>query len=175
MANKTKYLIPKDSNQSRVEAKANGIKGGIQLGINNKRRRSYKEIMNTLMSTPISKTQEITLYEKTEDGGTVAKKVNLVDFIKDKYPNVPHDEIDICIFATMRMIELINHPKAEVAMKAFELVRDTSGQKPKDDSKASTTHNNFFGSIAEKVGEATQDLINVTPTKDKKKTVFDLI
>ncbi len=156
----------------RERAVRNGKKGGIQTAINNKKRKSYKELFNVLQDLPVSKDQTIVIYEEDEQGYPVPKRINLADFIKGKYPVIPQEEINNCIFATMKMIELINHPKPEVAMKAFEIVRDTSGQRPEHD--ASNVQNNFFGDIAEKVGEATKDLINVTP-KEKKKDVYDLI
>lgn len=106
--------------------------GGIESGKAKRKTKSYKELFDTLQNKPVSKDQTIDIYKEDTDGDMKLVKISLVDFVRNKFPDIPENEIDNAIFAATKMVDLINHPKAEVAMKAFEIIRDTSGQKPTD-------------------------------------------
>jgi hypothetical protein len=84
MANE-QNLKPFTSDQSREEAKKNGHKGGIQLGINNEKRRTYKEQLETVIKLGEERALEkakkegnLEAVKMIEDGGLIAfEKLNI--------------------------------------------------------------------------------------------------
>lgn len=127
-------------NEARKEDKKNGEAGGIKSGEARRKQKSYKNLLDTLQNKTINKDQTISIYEDDDEGNPVMTKVKLTDFVKKKFPDIPENEINNALFAVIRLIELLEHPKAEVVMKAFEIIRDTSGQKPTDKLKIENEH-----------------------------------
>lgn len=117
--------------QTPKQAQINGSMGGKKQGENSRKRKSYKEILDLLQSCPIKKDQTISVQKKI-NGDVISMNVNLIDYLKDKYPHLSEEEINNATFASIKMIELIDHPDGRVAIKAFEVVRDTVGEKPVD-------------------------------------------
>lgn len=100
-------LIPKDSNQSREEAKKNGRKGGKASGIARRKRKTMREQMEMLMSLPLSPNQN-KLKEQIKQLG------------------IPEDDINM----QMAMIVSMFQQGVKGNTKAFELIRDSLGEKP---------------------------------------------
>ncbi len=121
--------------------------GGIASGEARRKTRSYKELFDTLQNKSVSKDQTIDIYKEDSEGVMKLVKISLIDFVRNKFPDIPENEIDNAIFAATKMIDLINHPKAEVAMKAFEIIRDTSGQKPTDKLDIKTDPNDIRNTV----------------------------
>ncbi len=125
--------------QTPKQAQINGSKGGKKQGENKRKRKSYKEILDLLQSCPIKKDQTISVQKEIKTNGDIIfMNVNLIDHLKDKYPNLSEEEINNATYASIKMTELINHSDAKVAIKAFEVVRDTVGEKPVDKQDLNT-------------------------------------
>jgi len=134
MANNENLIQNTDRSPSkaREEDKKNGKDGGIESGKVRSKQKSYKEIFELLQECPVNKDKTISIQAELVPGSIVSKDVNLIDYLVTKYPNLSSEEITNATFASIKMLELIDHPDAKVAIKAFEVVRDTSGQKPVD-------------------------------------------
>ena len=107
MANE-QNLIPKDSNQSREEAKKNGQKGGIASGKARRERKAMKETLETLLSMPLKNGQEADLEEIQSLASTKGKNITVQEAIM--------------------LAQIQKAMKGDT--KAAEYVRDTIGQKP---------------------------------------------
>lgn len=95
----------KDSNQSRDEARENGRKGGIASGEARRRKKALKEQLDLLLSLPVTNT-------KTKN--------------KIKKLGIEEDDID----NQMAMTVSIYQKASKGNVKAYELIRDTLGEKP---------------------------------------------
>lgn len=106
MANE-QNLIPFTSDQSREEAKKNGQKGGIASGEARRMKRTLREQMELLLSLPI------------QDENTKAFITSL---------GIDPDQIDNGTALVVSMYQ----ESLKGNTKAFELFRDTIGEKPTD-------------------------------------------
>ena len=112
MAN-VKNLKPKDSNQSREEAKINGKKGGIASGKARRERKALKEELLLLLSEgDTQKKVSLALIQEAMDGNT----------------------------------------------KAFEIIRDTIGEKPKEKIEHSGNVNNPYANLSEELKKLAGDV-----------------
>lgn len=100
-------LKPKDSNQSREEAKKNGKKGGIASGKARRERKAMREQLEMLLKLPVKS-------EKTK------KQIHDLG-ISDK-------EIDNQMALTISLYQ----EALKGNTKAYELIRDTLGEKIPD-------------------------------------------
>ena len=107
MANE-QNLIPKDSSQSREEAKKNGQLGGIASGKARRERKAMKETLETLLSMPLKNGQEADLDEIQSLAATKGKNITVQEAIM--------------------LAQIQKAMKGDT--KAAEYVRDTIGQKP---------------------------------------------
>lgn len=115
MANE-ENLIPKDSNQSREEAKKNGKKGGLKSGKVRRAKKSLKDLFIQLSNTKLTKDNDL------------AKGKNF-KAIKILYPHLTEEEI------THQVLLYFGQFKCAVkggkgSTKAFVNIRDTMGEKP---------------------------------------------
>ena len=106
MANE-QNLIPFTSEQSREEAKKNGAKGGKASGVAKRQRKTLKEQLELLLSLPVKD-------EQTRD------------YIASL--GIDPDTIDNATALTLSMYQ----EGLKGNTKAYELIRDTLGEKPSD-------------------------------------------
>ncbi len=106
MANE-QNLTPFTSDQSREEAVKNGAKGGVASGEARRRKKTLREQMEMLLSLPVKD-------EATRD------------FIESL--GISPDEVDNALAITLSMYQ----EALKGNTKAFELIRDTIGEKPTD-------------------------------------------
>lgn len=98
-------LIPFTSEQSREKAKENGAKGGRASGEAKRRKKSLREQMEMLLSLPV-------------------KDPRTKQFIKEL--GISPKEIDNAMAITLAMYQ----EALKGNTKAYELIRDTIGEKP---------------------------------------------
>ena len=103
-----KDLIPFNK-RSKDEAKKMGSKGGKKSGEVRKKAKTFKELTQKLLSTPIQSDEKV------------------MKFIKELFPDIKDKEITARFAMIIRQIE-----KAikKGDSKAFEVIRDTAGEKP---------------------------------------------
>ena len=106
MANE-QNLTPFTSDQSREEAVKNGAKGGRASGESKRRKKTLREQMEMLLSLPVQD-------EQTRD------------FIESL--GIQPDEVNNALAITLSMYQ----EALKGNTKAFELIRDTIGEKPTD-------------------------------------------
>lgn len=106
MANE-QNLTPFTSEQSREEAVKNGAKGGRASGESKRRKKTLREQMEMLLSLPVQD-------EQTRD------------FIESL--GIQPDEVNNALAITLSMYQ----EALKGNTKAFELIRDTIGEKPTD-------------------------------------------
>lgn len=106
MAN-VQNLIPFTSDQSREEAKKNGRKGGIASGEAKRRERTLKETLEKLLSLPL----------KDESTREYIRQLGFND-----------EELDNKTAINVAMYQ----EALKGNVKAYELIRDTMGEKPTD-------------------------------------------
>ncbi len=109
MANENN-LIPKDSNQSREEARINGKKGGIASGKAKRRRKTMKMQLELLMSSKLDNPD----LEKIKKALTKFK--------------IPKSDENIQMAMNVSMVQ----QALKGNTKAYEIIRDTLGEKPAD-------------------------------------------
>ncbi len=98
-------LKPKDSNQSREEAKINGKKGGIASGKARRERKAMREQLEILLNLPL-------------------KNEKLTKQIKEL--GIKEKEIDNQMALTISLYQ----EALKGNTKAYEIIRDTIGEKP---------------------------------------------
>ena len=106
MANE-ENLRPFTSEQSHEEAVSNGAKGGIKSGEARRRKKTLREQMEMLLALPV-------------------KDPNTRDFIESL--GIDPETIDNALAITLSMYQ----EALKGNTKAFELIRDTIGEKPTD-------------------------------------------
>lgn len=106
MANE-QNLTPFTSEQSREEAVKNGAKGGRASGESKRRKKTLREQMEMLLSLPV-------------------QDENTRDFIESL--GIQPDEVNNALAITLSMYQ----EALKGNTKAFELIRDTIGEKPTD-------------------------------------------
>ena len=107
MANE-QNLKPKDSSQSREEAKKNGRKGGIASGKARRERKALKETLEELLAMPIKDGRADDIEKIKSIAGIKGKNITMQEAI---------------------MVAMLNKA-AKGDVRAAEYVRDTIGQKP---------------------------------------------
>lgn len=118
MANE-KNLIPFTSDQNREEAKKNGRKGGVASGKAKAKKKLMKELAMELINNSIAD-------EK------------LVERILSLFPQVSKQDMQV---QTAMLVAQINKA-LKGDSKAFEVVRDTAGQKPIEQTVVAFDENN---------------------------------
>lgn len=98
-------LKPKDSNQSREEAKKNGKKGGVASGKARRERKAMREQLEMLLTLPL-------------------KNKNLKKQITNL--GIASDDVDNQMAMTIALYQEAMRGNT----KAYELIRDTLGEKP---------------------------------------------
>ena len=106
MANE-ENLIPFTSDQDREEAKKNGIKGGVASGVARRKKKRMKELC------------DLVLNNKIQDERTIEN-------LKERFPEIDAEDATFELMLILKQYEKAKDGDA----KAFELLRDTSGQKP---------------------------------------------
>lgn len=106
MANE-ENLVPFTSDQDREEAKKNGKKGGVASGKVRREKKRMKELCDLVLNNKIQD-------EKTIEG------------LKQRFPEMNTDDVTFELMLILKQYEKAKDGDA----KAFELLRDTSGQKP---------------------------------------------
>ena len=106
MANE-ENLRPFTSEQSHEEAAKNGAKGGIKSGEVRRRKKTLREQMEMLLALPV-------------------QDPNTRDFIESL--GISADEVNNALAITLSMYQ----EALKGNTKAFELIRDTIGEKPTD-------------------------------------------
>jgi hypothetical protein len=109
MANENN-LIPKDSNQSREEARINGKKGGIASGKAKRQRKTMKMQLELLMSSKL-------------DNPDLEKIKKVLTKFK-----IPKSDENIQMAMNVSMVQ----QALKGNTKAYEIIRDTLGEKPAD-------------------------------------------
>lgn len=109
MANENN-LIPKDSNQSREEARINGKKGGIASGKAKRKRKTMKMQLELLMSSKL-------------DNPDLEKIKKVLTKFK-----IPKSDENIQMAMNVSMVQ----QALKGNTKAYEIIRDTLGEKPAD-------------------------------------------
>ena len=169
MANNENLKKGKDThfatNTSEEQAKI-AKAGGIASGKVKRKNKSYQEIFDLLQNSPLKKDKTIKVYKEIE-GECTYVDTNLIDYLKEKYPNLSEEEINNATFASIKMIELIDHPDAKVAIKAFEVVRDTSGQKPVDKQDTNFTQEVKYIEVDKSKTDEYKRLINEVVNEGK--------
>lgn len=106
MANE-ENLIPFTSDQDREEAKKNGIKGGVASGVARRKKKRMKELC------------DLVLNNKIQDERTIEN-------LKERFPEIDAEDATFELMLILKQYEKAKDGDP----KAFELLRDTSGQKP---------------------------------------------
>jgi len=114
----TQNLIPYTTDQSREEASKNGTKGGIASGKSRRDKKTYQMMAQHLLDMQVPDTI------KTEDG----KEIDIKETIKQLFPKLKDEDI------TNRVAQLFILMKKSLQgdIRAIEIMRDTSGEKPTD-------------------------------------------
>lgn len=100
-------LRPFTSDQSREEATKNGAKGGIASGEARRRKKTLKEQMEMLLALPVQDEQTKAFIESL---------------------GIESEEVNNALAITLSMYQ----EALKGNTKAFELIRDTIGEKPTD-------------------------------------------
>lgn len=136
MANE-QNLIPKDSSQSREEAKRNGKKGGIASGKARREKKAMKETLEVLLTMPLK-------------DGRVAdlETIKSVASIKGK---------NITVQEAIMLAQIQKAMKGDT--KAAEYIRDTTGQKvlPTVVSEQSSTDDGFIEALKGEAAEVWEE------------------
>lgn len=136
MANE-QNLIPKDSSQSREEAKRNGKKGGIASGKARREKKAMKETLEVLLTMPLK-------------DGRVAdlETIKSVASIKGK---------NITVQEAIMLAQIQKAMKGDT--KAAEYIRDTAGQKvlPTVVSEQSSTDDGFIEALKGEAAEVWEE------------------
>ena len=118
MANE-ENLVPFTSDQDREEAAKNGKKGGVASGKVRREKKRMKELCNLVLNNKIQD-------EKTIEG------------LKQRFPEMNTDDVTFELLLILKQYEKAKDGDA----KAFELLRDTSGQKPIEQTIVAFDENN---------------------------------
>ena len=102
-------LKPFTSDQSREEAKKNGRKGGIASGVAKAKRKQLKELAKAILDNGIQDDSQI-------------------ERIREQLPDLNKQDVTWGLALLLKQFEKAKDGDP----KAFELLRDTSGQKPVD-------------------------------------------
>lgn len=147
MTNKTKNLKPIQKGElSKEEAKKRGQKGGIKSGEVRREKRQLKEILETFL--------EMDAPQKMKD-----KALEII-------PELDNERLSLKASLVVTLIEKILNGD----MKAFELMRDTIGEKPIEKQEITQCENNIQTfSISESECNDTEKII------EKLKLVSDKI
>lgn len=113
--NKNDNLIPIKT-LSNEEAKARGAKGGKATAVANRKRKAFKDVFNTLLSWQLSPDLAAALNEKSDALG-----IDTTGFTANDYA------------AIAQVIKAIGGDT-----RAFEVIRDTVGEKPIDKAEVKT-------------------------------------
>ena len=114
----TKHLKPYQftSEQDRKKAIVNGRKGGIKSGISRRTNKQLKDVLNTILEYKIS---EEDMHELLDDG------------ILEQLSEEEIRELDRKFFLTYKLYKMAMSEKI-TSVRAFETIRDTIGENPKD-------------------------------------------
>lgn len=146
MANNSNLLQGNPATQftSGRVAVENGKLGGEAKAENIKQRKQMQECLNLLQEMPVNEEEIITLTIENENGEIEHKKINVIDFIKGKYPALNEDDLSNDLYAAVRLLQLLNHPNPNIVIKAFVTYCDYSGQKPPDKVHQTGTGNTII-------------------------------
>ena len=129
MANE-KNLIPFTSDQSREEAKKNGRKGGIASGEKKRADKQLKTIATLILNS------------------TVKDKENF-EYLKKEIDNIEEEQVTRGALLLSKIFMKANSKNASFndLVKALEVLRDTSGQKPIEKQEVTNVDNNGYMQI----------------------------
>ena len=102
-----KNLIPFTSDQDREEAQKNGKKGGVASGVARRKKRQLKELCNIILENKITDNK-------------------MIENIRNRFPELAIDDVNFGLMLLLKQYEKAKDGDA----KAFEIIRDTAGQKP---------------------------------------------
>ena len=129
MANE-QNLIPFTSDQSREEAKKNGRKGGIASGEKKRADKQLKTIATLILNS------------------TVKDKENF-EYLKKEIDNIEEEQVTRGALLLSKIFMKANSKNASFndLVKALEVLRDTSGQKPIEKQEVTNVDNNGYMQI----------------------------
>lgn len=103
------------------EARENGRKGGIASGEARKKKKQLKELAEVILDNKI-------------------KNEAVIEDMKDKFPELNIEDITYGLMLLLKQYEKAKDGDA----KAFELLRDTSGQRPVEKQEVTNLDNNGY-------------------------------
>ena len=103
------------------EARINGTKGGIASGEARKKKKQLKELAEVILDNKI-------------------KNEAVIEDMKDKFPELNVEDITYGLMLLLKQYEKAKDGDA----KAFELLRDTSGQRPVEKQEVTNLDNNGY-------------------------------
>ena len=103
------------------EARINGTKGGIASGEARKKKKQLKELAEVILDNKI-------------------KNEAVIEDMKNKFPELNVDDITYGLMLLLKQYEKAKDGDA----KAFELLRDTSGQRPVEKQEVTNLDNNGY-------------------------------
>ena len=124
-------LVPFTSDQNREEASKNGKKGGVASGESRRRKKAFKEQIDYFLSLPFP--------DMVDRDGNKMREVFKNFGIED-------EEIDNQMAMVLSMWRSVIN-KGDVS--AFIALRDTVGEKPKDEITVDGKVNNPYASLTE--------------------------
>jgi len=132
MANEQNLIPVRTENEAREK----GRNGGIKSGEARRNRKSFREILNELMAMPLN-------------DADMSELENVVSFMQLQGKNVDVGTA-ICIKQTQRALKGDS--------RAYEIIRDTAGEKPKLESGASKASLDKLDEVLAKIGGVTNEL-----------------
>ena len=123
-------LIPFTSDQSREEDKKNGRKGGIASGEKKRADKQLKTIATLILNS------------------TVKDKENF-EYLKKEIDNIEEEQVTRGALLLSKIFMKANSKNASFndLVKALEVLRDTSGQKPIEKQEVTNVDNNGYMQI----------------------------
>lgn len=103
------------------EARINGTKGGIASGEARKKKKQLKELAEVILDNKI-------------------KNEAVIEDMKNKFPELNVEDITYGLMLLLKQYEKAKDGDA----KAFELLRDTSGQRPVEKQEVTNLDNNGY-------------------------------
>lgn len=103
------------------EARINGTKGGIASGEARKKKKQLKELAEVILDNKI-------------------KNEAVIEDMKDKFPELNVEDVTYGLMLLLKQYEKAKDGDA----KAFELLRDTSGQRPVEKQEVTNLDNNGY-------------------------------
>lgn len=103
------------------EARINGTKGGIASGEARKKKKQLKELAEVILDNKI-------------------KNEAVIEDMKDKFPELNVEDITYGLMLLLKQYEKAKDGDA----KAFELLRDTSGQRPVEKQEVTNLDDNGY-------------------------------